>query len=811
VQTAAPVTNIVVLDDLNSDGKKEIVVSTEDIYFPNVMAYDAEAQKLLWEFSPKMEVYDTNILWTMKQTKVFDMSIVASINGDAYQDVVLSAGYSIYALDGKTGGILWEYKDSDNVWDILIVKDQNNDGQQDVLAGDQNGYVYLISGKTGEKIWEQHVSKTYTVMDPSTNSEAGTVKRSVWDITPVDDKYVAVSAEDGKVYLLEIKTGNIAWEQEVIDYVDTLLFNYYGNNPLPTSSFDYNFFNLRIILVEDATGDGGKDIVATTFPGTRRGKEYKGAKGLYLLNGKNGEVVWRNENIEVNYVDQASIIETDKQYIAIPTGKTGNKDRIKLVDMKDGTLHDTLLINTTSGSRGDNKYYLKPRGKDKFLMVSGNGDLLFIEQPSSVIWSYPRINNIMIKKADITGDSTEDLIIKTKERVDENNLFGEGQTRIIYVIDGATQKLAWSYQMPFEVFTKSGGLYEAKVVPDLNKDKKSDIIAYQQEAGDWNQGDQYGEKTRILVFDGSTGKIILNTSVIDNDYYGRYDELFKNESALDQEIWRWALREWVNQMGPEAEMPGKEIIEAYMNVDARKQEILRRKDDVRIRKRIVSLDIIEDQNQDWIPDLLVGSWEDVFILDSRTGEILWNKTRRPDLYQDPFTGEQPQNIYQNWSTDSASSFLVVGDVNKDNMDDLVMVNWNNIVFLRSKQTAYGLDYDVASKLTFPDGLQKEGVTKIGDINKDGIQDIFFQKYIKDSQPLLIIGSGVNGETLMEIEASGTSAEMNAADFNANGVQDSISFQLWGEQGPTLEIIDGKNQEAIWTFVYSYFEYKKVRK
>lgn len=773
IQTSASVNNIVILDDLTDDNKQEIVISTDDVYFPNVLCYDLNGNKI-WEFSPKTEVYDTYILWTMKQTSVFDMVSIEDLNSNGYKDLVLSSGYNIYALDGR-GELLWNFQDSDHVWDLLVVDDQNNDAKQEILAGDQNGYLYLISGGSGKIIWSKYLSKGYTVINPSTNSELGKVKRSVWDLVllQADGSRVAVSAEDGYVYLLDIRTGDIEWQSKVISYVDSLLYNYYGDYPVPTSRADYNFFNLRIIAIEDVTNDGKSDIIASTFPGPRFGREYKGVKGIYLLDSKDGEIIWRNENTELDYIKQLETLELGKPYLAVPIGKTGIRERIKLIDPKDGSTYDTIGVNTSSGQLRGNVYLLKNVKKNRFIIISSYTDLLSINYPDSVLWSYPRMSNIVIKKADLTGDSTTDLLVKSRENADIENPFDEGQSRVIFVIDGSTKNIAWSYELPFKVFSDTGGLYEVKITPDLNKDGKSDIIAYLQYPGDWNKDDTYGEKTRIMVFDGKTGRIIMNRSVVDCEYYGIYEQLFKDN-----------LNKTVQEMIPEQQMAEEKI-----------REILGRKSDVKIKKRIYSLDTIQDQSNDSIPDLIIGSWEDVYVMDSVNGNILWNRTRRPDLYQNPFTGEI-SGISYNWTQHDRNRFFAVGDANNDGINDLVLVDWDGLTFLQSR----GKDYYAASKLTTKDGLNKDGATKIGDLNGNGVQDIFFEKFVQDAPSVFTIVDGKDGKILMEMERSGTDSKLSAADFNGNGFQDSIIFQMWTETGgPKLEVVDGNTRDVIWSY------------
>lgn len=804
VQTSGPVTNLAVLDDLTGDGKKEIAISTGNAYFPNVMCYDTAKGERQWEFSPKTEVYDPYILWTMKQTSVFDMASADDLNGNGYRDLVLSSGYAVYALDGKTGERIWEFKDSDNVWDLLVVDDQNGDGRNDVLAGDQNGYLYLISGLSGEKIWSRLISENYVVKNPSTNSPVGSVKRSVWDIVPIEldgELKAAASAEDGYVYLVDARTGEIEWRQEVIDYVDVLLYNYYGDQPVPTGTADYNFFNLRLAKLNDTTGDGNEDIIASAFPGVRWGREYKGVQGLYLLDSRDGKIKWSKENIELGNVRQIENLKIIyRSLIPVPVGKTGTEEKIRLINSKDGSVFDTISINSTSGQSRFNTYFLKQTGKNGFVMLSNTGDLLMIDYPGEIVWNYPRINYVIVEKADFTGDASEDILVKSRDGADTENPFDEGKTRVMFVIDGNTKEVAWSYEVPFKTFLETGGLSEVRIAPDVNKDGKADVAAYLQYPKEWNWGDMYGEKTRLIVFDGKTGKTISSRPVTENVYCGIYDYMFKSNETLEQTIREGLLRQWGIDENSYKNLEPDQRAEFRRQAEERKRDILSRKEEFRIRKTIESLDIIQDQSGDGVKDFIVGSWNDVFIIDSVKGGIVWNRTIRPDLYRDPLTGEIPLNIYGNWTSQDRNRYLVVGDANDDGIDDLVMITHESIVFLRSNLTEKGLDYSKVSEMTQKRGINTEKVFTVGDINGDGVKDVVFEKNVQDAPPVYNIIDGSNGKTLLEAERSGTTIRLNAGDFNGNGFNDSIIFQIWTEGGgPNLEIVDMKAKETIWTY------------
>ncbi len=80
----------------------------------------------------------------------------------------------LYAINGKTGVKLWEFKTGDGVFSSPAI---GSDGT--VYVGSRDNKLYAINGKTGVKLWEfetgDHVSSS-----PAIGSD-GTVYIGSWD------------------------------------------------------------------------------------------------------------------------------------------------------------------------------------------------------------------------------------------------------------------------------------------------------------------------------------------------------------------------------------------------------------------------------------------------------------------------------------------------------------------------------------------------------------------------------------------------------------------------------------------------------
>lgn len=803
IQTASSITNIIISDDITGDSRKDPIVSTTDAYYPNVKAYDSSTGAILWEFSPKSEVCDPYVLWTLQQMPVFDIGTIGDLDGDSIRDIVLTAGYNLYALSGKTGGELWVFGADDNTWDLRVVPDQNSDSIQDIAVGDQTGTLSLIDGSKGTALWTKQLAADYAVMDPIKNSEVGRVTRSVWDIVQVGDS-IAVSAEDGYVYLLDLKTGETKWQQQAIEYVDSLLYQYYGDFPLPTSRTAYNFFNLRLTVTDDVTGDGTADLIASTFPGMRSGTEYKGSESLILLDSSSGEQVWKNDNIELNH---AFVLETvdikNTDYLAIPLGASGGKERLKLIEPGTGETFETLTINSSSSQIGVTVSAVKGFARNRFILLSGGGDLFLVNYPGDIAWNYPRFISMLSDEVNLVGDSAKDILLRSRDGADTDNPFDKGKTRLLFVMDGSTRKTAWSYELQFSTFSETGGLSGVKLGPDINKDGTPDIVGYIQYFSDWNTGDEYGNKTRIMAFDGKTGALLFSNPLTNRTYYADYETYFSSPSALNTTL----LNKLYQKRGTtssdvykwEDEQRNQFLAELNQELEQKRQEILGQKEEMRIRKTIASIDAITDMSGDGIKDFVVGGWNDIFIIDSVSGETLWTRTYREHFYRDPVNGSVPKGITWNWTNHDRLGYIVVGDANGDAMDDLVLVSPQELFFLHSNTSKGGLDYHKAASFEAKQGINNQKVTAVGDVNSDGVRDIFVEKQVPDAPSVYLILSGKNGKSLLEVEREGTMVELNAADFDGDSSNDSIIFKMWGKNGPTLDIMSGTSGDTIWSY------------
>jgi len=200
----------------------------------------------------------------------------------AYEDGLVFVGggygsYEFYAIDSKTGKIVWVYKTGDDGPTAAVVK------KGYVVFNTESCIIYVLRSKTGEKVWEkwlgdplmsqpavddENVYMAYPGNDgyhhlASMKLENG---KNVWDVkiagdlisSPIISKgSVYITCFDGTVYRYNTADGKLLWSQQK------------NATCAPT------IYNDRIFLTLRQTKQVGKDSI----------KQYE---GVVTLNNTNG-------------------------------------------------------------------------------------------------------------------------------------------------------------------------------------------------------------------------------------------------------------------------------------------------------------------------------------------------------------------------------------------------------------------------------------------------------------------------------------------------------------------------------------------
>jgi outer membrane protein assembly factor BamB len=230
-------------------------------------------------------------------TSYIDKPALADINGDGRPEIIAAGLFGdVYALDGRTGQILWSYEDEHSlelaVYICPVTVDVSCDGVDDVVSITPAGKVIALDGRNGRRLWSFQAD-SQIVYSPS-----------AFDLNRDGTAEIAVSDVSGNVYLIS-NLGKQLWKAS-------------GNAPLFGTPAMGMAGNQSIVIIGDRQGalrslDGAtgnslwkyeptpaapvstspvfyKDTQNSTYQwrvlfGTENGN-------VHLLNAQNGQVIW---------------------------------------------------------------------------------------------------------------------------------------------------------------------------------------------------------------------------------------------------------------------------------------------------------------------------------------------------------------------------------------------------------------------------------------------------------------------------------------------------------------------------------------
>ncbi len=157
----------ILVDDIDSDGVKEILVGT----YQDLCVLDNEG-KDLWQ-------YTTNGL--------IREILLEDINNDTEKEIILGSN-DVYVLESD-GDLKWKNSVGPEVYDMTIM-DLNKDGLKEIIVGSDSGYVLDSSGET---LWEYSTGKIVKAV-------------SVGDLENDGYLELALGSADKNLYLFQSET-----------------------------------------------------------------------------------------------------------------------------------------------------------------------------------------------------------------------------------------------------------------------------------------------------------------------------------------------------------------------------------------------------------------------------------------------------------------------------------------------------------------------------------------------------------------------------------------------------------------------------
>ena len=546
VPTSSAVTDIALLDDLNGNGAPEVVLAVSDVFFPNVRAYDTVTGEKLWDYVPAQEVFIDNLMWTEQQTRTFDLEAV-DLNSDGVLDVAVTSGYLVHAIEGRTGNQLWTFAAPDNLWKVAATPDLDGDGTADLVVGGQDGVLRALSGRDGELLWETRLVESYTPLDRD-GTRGAAVDRSVFDILPVivgPEPSAIVTAEDGVVRLVDLRDGTVRWSEQVLEYVDALLSDYYRDkNGKATRPGDFNFFNLQLHLPPDSRNNPAL-LVVSAYLGrsVTQGQEPRGA-GLFLLDLATGKRVWSNRTVSLDESARLEFAVRDGETVIIlPAENSG------ALSLEDGKPREAGVPRLgVPGQRSGGWLYVE-FGDGDFTAASRSGQMAGVWDGTG--WTAAPPGQVTAVRGDFTGDAATDILVYSRT-VSDRDPFRRPRTRVVYVVDGTTREKAWTYVMPEDEFALTGGIADVRPAPDLNGDGFQDIIGFTQPVDAWHdEKERRLEGSGVFVLSGADGALLLHQPVVAETYYGDWEALLTDPEELERRVRDASAAEFARRLDEE--------------------------------------------------------------------------------------------------------------------------------------------------------------------------------------------------------------------------------------------------------------------
>jgi len=581
-RTDFPVIAFDIIEDIDGDSLKDIVLITYTTKKENVLAISSNQTALLWEYKNSIEdliiTFEIHPLYYKEEIKnVWDLVLVKDINHDGISEIAISSQSSLILLDGATGEEIWEKKDicSNNIWKIVYSDDQ-------IIAGSGNGKLIGINLE-GKLQWIFQVPWSIANYTENSVIYQKEVPNAIDDILIVEDcdddgiSDIISTSDDGFCRLHSGATGIVIKKLKVY-YMATLfsyfydvddspyhenkrIFQHYGVKIYPFSGLNNSDFVSFVLIANGLENYKASEKRAyISFLSFNEANDLKLCSILnisyhYYLDLSNPFLRSYSNRSYIYFADSNSLIRYNltnngSTYESILSEDLG----ISLLSMY---THNRIIPMTLTDFNSSNLLLILDNEKSNHLV-----DLEKRER----IWQKYRDFSFQTKIIkDYNKDGTEELVI-IKRQTFYNEWLRKEENLIssLSVLDSSDGSILWSYS--FASSPTYGGFQDIKSIGDLNDDGfdeyvgwiipstiTSDVRDFFQEFGiPYSAASETIRRTglynftKIQLINGYDGSLILEkrlpNSIYDFMRWFDYEGTYKNPYNITNKYHNFYLR-----------------------------------------------------------------------------------------------------------------------------------------------------------------------------------------------------------------------------------------------------------------------------
>ncbi|NHJ48580.1 MAG: PQQ-binding-like beta-propeller repeat protein [Asgard group archaeon] len=519
--TSGAVMSITEVIDLTSDGVLEILLTTNDQQFDNVILLNGQTAEIIWTFRPEVDVWIEGIGYSEEETISWTSLLIDDITEDTYDDVVITSYHTVYALDIADGSIEWSYRTTDDIWSAVLMDDINSDTKGEIAIGNQDGDLILLDGFDGKEIWLTKACEPETF--ESTQFGTYKIDRSIYEVKKTGDinsdgyADILITTETGICAIYNVVQGTILSQAQV--FTRTSINTYemtYGQE---------NFYNVIINPLETDTG--------MLFASLGRTTETFGNISLSVMSvtvsGLFNE--WTTSSIEIDdirRIGSTKSIDHSGNYtkVIFPIGSNYDSKTIEIYNLENESLVNQWYVNSYSGNIDFQGYFGQKQNINPFqgnyayfvddfvgnweeevlVYFAGAGLFAFDGEKGELLWRQVISSKFEIEPFyDVDGDGTIDIIRKELYQRESHQIIDFYPS--LSLVSGSSGDLLWHHEISYwDQQSVRGGYLGIKNTSDITGDGIPDFWLAQQEENTHIESMINASKIKLL--NGQTGEIV---------------------------------------------------------------------------------------------------------------------------------------------------------------------------------------------------------------------------------------------------------------------------------------------------------------